>query len=515
MGEVNRQLSDAEASRIENEAYLRMIESGQADSVPAMRDDRVYQDLAIRQGDLRTQLAQVRAVYGDQNTNVTKLQDQLDEMTKEIGEERDRVTDGIRTAYSASQERERLMVQNGEKLRAQMVNVNSQLAGYNVLKSEAIANAELYNTLQARLKEAGIYAGLGSSNLRVIDLAENLDTPTGPHRSALIALGSLASIVVGFLACFVKESFNNTVRTPEDVRSWVGLRSLALLPVMNASDQKNGGMYPTSGRPLELAASHGPDSMDRSITLMQPWTAEAEAIRDLRTVLLASRTGGGASIVLISSAMEGEGKTTVAVNFAIALAQVGRTCLIDADLRRPTLSRALGFESTTGLSEVLTKKVPLSIALAPLADIPGLWFLPSGSAVESPADLIVSGGMQEMCDGLRKQFEFVVIDSPPVIRFSDARHLALIADDVVLIERYGITTRRAMQRSAELLNEVRAPLAGVVLNGIDYSSSDYHYFTYGYSRAAAKRSKSISPDLPIPPHESPDDPSPKSKGAHA
>jgi succinoglycan biosynthesis transport protein ExoP len=517
MSEVNHQLSDSEAARIENEAYLRMIEAGQVANVPAVRDDKIYQDLAIRQGDIQAQLAQAKVVYGDENANVKKLQDELDEVTQGMIREQQRIGDEIRTAYAASKERETLMQQNREHLQNQMVDVNSHLVTYNALKSEALANTDLYNTLQARLKEAGIYAGLGSTNIRVIDLAENLQEPTGPHRTAIVAMGGLASALAGILACVFKESMNNTVRTPEDLRSWVGLRSLALLPVMTSGEHLNAGrsLTPVIEGYSQRSGTNGVGDWDSTaVTLMRPLTAEAEAMRELRTVLLASKRGSGGNVVLISSAIEGEGKTTVALNLAVALAQVGRTCVIDADLRRPTLSRAVAREAKPGLVNVLADLTPLSAVLTQFPGVPGLSLLPSGSTVQNPADILVSSGMQNICEALRRQFQFVVIDSPPIIRFSDARYLSRLADDVVLVGRYGVTTRRVIQRSTELLQDVQAPLVGVVLNGIDYSSPDYHYFTYGYSREATRRGDYAyaSTGPAVPPT---DEPPTKGKGAHA
>lgn len=515
MSEINRQLSDAQATRIENQAYLQMIDSGQGQFVPSVREDKVYQDLMLRQGDLRTQLAQARAVYGEANTNVKKLNDQLNEVWNEIDEEQKRLAHDIQTAYSAAKDREELLLQSRDKLQAQMVNVNSEMVEYHLLKSEAIANSDLYNTLQARLKEAGIYAGLGSNNIRVVDLAENLREPTGPHRAALIAIGIVVSALIGLLACFFKESMNNTVRTPEDVRSWVGLKSLALLPVMIGHEKKTKSLFWPAVRRPQLNGESAHRSNRMPISMMRPLSAESEAVRDLRTVLLASKEKNAANVILISSSMEGEGKTTVAVNFAAALAQIGRTCLVDADLRRPATSGAFNLTARPGLAEVLIAKIPLANVLTPVSEIPNLWVLPCGQPVACPADVLASPGMKDAAAALRKQFQFVVIDSPPIIRFSDARHLSRLADEVVLIGRYGITTKRAIQRSTELLHDVQAPLAGVVLNGIDYSSPDYHYFTYGYCSAAARQNGTSAASFSETAQSGNEDAGAKSKGAHA
>jgi capsular exopolysaccharide synthesis family protein len=250
-------------------------------------------------------------------------------------------------------------------------------------------------------------------------------------------------------------------------------------------------------------------------TLMKPLSVESEAIRDLRTALLSPRAQNAPRIILISSSMEGEGKTTVATNFAVALSQLGRTCLVDGDLRRPAVTRAFGIMATSGLSEVLRGTMHLSDALVSVAETCNLWILPGGEPAESPADVLASLQIDTLCAELRKVFDYVVIDSPPVIRFSDARFLSHLADEVVLVGRYGVSTRRAMQRSVELLREVDAPIAGVVLNAIDLSSPDYHYFTYGYSKGIDRQADERSELPPSPPFGSSDAQQEKSKSAHA
>jgi succinoglycan biosynthesis transport protein ExoP len=515
MSEVNHQLSDAQASRIESEAYVRMIESGQTESIPQVRDNQVYQNLILRYADLRTQLAQAKTVYGDANTNVRRLEEQANETVRQIDDERGRIADRLRTSFSAAKEREKLMLRSREKLRAQMGAVSSQLVGYHLLKNDAIANAELYNTLQARLQEAGIYAGLRATNIRVVDLATNLHKATTPNRSLLISSGAFMSCFFALLACFVRESMNNTVRTPDDVKSWIGLRSLALLPVIHAKDPGN----MSARSPLKSWLHAKTKALKRDYpgdgSLMNPLSVEAEAMRDLRTALLSSRAEKSPQVILISSSMEGEGKTTVASNFAIALSQLGRTCLLDADLRRPAVTLAFGMKATAGLSEVLRGAAVLAEVLVPATAQSNLFVLPSGQPQESPADVLASAEISKVCAELRKEFDFVVIDSPPVIRFSDARFLSQLADEVVLVGRYGVTTRRALQRSVELLREVSAPVAGVVLNAIDLSSPDYHYFTYGYSKGVDEQTDKYGQSPLSPPPFSKDDRPAKSRGAHA
>ena len=492
MNEVNRKLSEAQASRIEEEAFVRMVDQGNGNAIPALRDDKLYQDLMIRYADLRTQLAQAKTVYGDANLNVQKLQDQIAEVSIQIDAERNRAVGRARSSYAAAKHREALMMQEREKLLASMGHMSSQLTSYHMLKNEANAKAELYNTLEGRLREAGIYAGLRSSNIRVVDLAMNLRKASGPHRMLLVSLAGITSCLFAVVLSFVRESFRNTVRTPDDVRSWIGLPSLALLPEM-VKVTAAGTLETGGGRKfLSPWQMLGEKSGSRSVSIMKCPTAESEAMRDLRTSLLYAKQGDAPKVILISSSMEGEGKTTVAINFAIALAQLGRTCLLEGDLRQPALARTFKIEAKGGLTDVLKETLPLLGALVHVSGYENLAVLPCGAIPENPADVLSSPQMIKLLETLKKNFDYIVIDSPPVIRFSDARFLSSYADEVVLVGRCGLTTRRAMQRTAELLNEVHASVAGVVLNGIDFSSPDYNYYSYGYRRWRARRTEGSS-----------------------
>ena len=506
MNEVNRQLSDAQANRIELEAYDRMIDSGQTDALPAFRDDQVYQDLMRSNVEVRAKLAEARAVYGDNNSNVRKLESESNEISEQLDKQRKALVSRLRASYAASMSREALMQESREKVKKEMGDAGSHMVAYRLLKNEAVANAQLYNTLQGRLNEAGIYAGLKSGNIRVVDLAAKLPKPSGPNRQAIIGTGVALSLMIGLLLAFVRESLDNKVRTPDDIRSHTGLASLAMVPSYGPKTGKalrpglDAGLLSNGKTSFDLGDAAGPGT---------------EAIRDLRTALMFSRAGGPPRTVLVTSPSSGEGKTTVAMNLAAALSLRSKTCLLECDLRSPQISQAFGLLGNLGLSHVLVGAIPKEKALVRIAELPGLSVMPAGAGVPNPGDLIASDQMRQVCNTLRNEFDYVVIDAPPVIPFSDARLLASEVDSVILVARYEFTTHRAIERGAQLLQEVQAPLVGFVLNDIDLDSPDYHYFNYGYSNSVKgylRYTSRANPEIKI--SETPPEP-PKHRSASA
>jgi Mrp family chromosome partitioning ATPase len=205
-------------------------------------------------------------------------------------------------------------------------------------------------------------------------------------------------------------------------------------------------------------------------------------------------------VLLVASPAAGEGKSLVAINLAVALSQHGKTCLIDCDLRRPVINSVFGYFPSSGWtdllsaameadesqirvswSDLLSASVEAEEAAIRVNDFENLYVLPIGSQPDNAGEWIGSDQMKQLVVCLRSHFAFVILDSPPMIPFSDARVLSSFADGVVLVGRCGLTTRRSLTRCVERLQEIGAPTVGVVLNGMDFSSPDYHYYNFGHS----------------------------------
>lgn len=512
---ISRQLAEAQADRIQAEAYVRMINGGQADSLPQLHQSPVYQNVTSQYAEASARLAEARAIYGEENNNYKKLLNEVNELAAQREAEKVRITDQLRTAYAAASEREQLMSASMAHLKLRMGDMSEQMVRYHVLKDEARANADLYNTLLGRLKEAGLYAGLKSSNIRVVDPASVLDKPTSPHRSLIVVMGSILGMIFGVVVAFLKEGMDNTIRTPDDVAEWTGLPSIGMVPLFSSpTSSSNGNGAPASGGKLFAfhRETNGHLGQIPKLLPTRSYAVESEAFREMRTSVLHLSGETAPRTILVTSPAAGEGKSTVAINLAIALSQKGNTCLMDADLRQPMISRVFNcppanswlyvFSGLRTMDQVLVSPGPANFSL-----------LTSGLKPANPGEMIGSEKMEALLSELKSRFDYVVIDSSPSIPFSDSRELSPLVDGVLLVGRYGLTTRRAMTRCAEGLQEIGARILGVVVNGMDFSSVDYRYYNFGHSSAKLQGyyPKETFPEMTEPPNAG----NAKAKGAGA
>jgi polysaccharide biosynthesis transport protein len=486
LDELNRELTAAQTDRIQKESNNSLAANGitPESSKPSREGaSSMIERLREREAELNTQYAQATTQFGTGYPKVAELANQLKQLRTEMATEEGRMQQEIRNEYVAALQRENLLTTafNEQKQEANQLNENS--IEYSVLKRDADANRQLYQDLLQRLKEAGVSAGLRSSNIRVVDVARTPTYPIKPNIPRNLELGLVLGLVCGIGLAFVLETLDTSVRTMEEVGAISTLPALGTIPL-----QLGGG---TSLRnrlkavPVDGRTSDSPTL----VTYSRPRSEAAEAYRSLRTSILLSSYGGPPKVILVTSALPQEGKTTISANSALVLAQRGgRVLLIDADLRRPGIDRLFGFRASKGLSTLISGGDKTEDVIVPFADEPNLWILPAGPIPPQPAELLGSTVMKEHLARWRTEFDHIIIDTPPCLSVTDAVLLSPEADRIILVARAGKTTKLALRRACDVLLQVNARVMGIVLNALSLDSAETYYYYGGQYKAYYRES---------------------------
>jgi polysaccharide biosynthesis transport protein len=497
LDELNKGLTAAESDRMEKESLYRLAEAGDAESAASVAgaatgagktsaaSSALLDKLEAQKADFKVQAAQLGTQFGPAYPKIAQINNQIAEIDTQVQLEMKKVTARLRGDYMASLQRENMLRAALEEQKQQDNKLNESAIEYSLLKRDFETNRTLYEGLLQKLKEAGVTAGLRSNNIRPVDIARTPSAPAEPNIPRNLAFAFVLGLSSGIGLAFLLEGLDNTVRTPEQAQAISGLPSLGMIPLGSKisveSGAKQGLIVASSKEPVEL------------ITQARPQSQMAESYRALRTSLLLTSLGAPPKVILITSALPREGKTTTSVNTAIVLAQKGtRVLLIDADLRRPSIHKALGLGPRAGLSNVLTGGATAQQATVRSPILPNLFVLPAGTPPPNPAELMASQQMFDLIAELREQYDHIVIDTPPTLSVTDAVVLSTRSDAVVLVIRSSQTTKPALRRTRDILAQVNARVAGVLLNAVNLDSPDYSYY-YEYQGKHGQRYYDESP----------------------
>src|SRR2546425_3031071 len=484
LGDINRQFTDAQSERMKKESLYEFAKAGDLDAVPQVQSNAALTDLLKKQRDSSAEYTDALAQYGPNFPKVQRLKTELKDIEDSIEKEKRKVLEVLESDYREARQRETLLSEALDQAKVEANQMSEKLVEYNILKREAEANKALYEGLMTKLKETAISASLRSSNIRVVDPAMIPSTPSRPAKTRNVALAFLVGLVGGIGLALMREYLDNTVKTPDDVESLSRLPSLAVVPEFAGSNGtgKRHGL-------LQGFSSNGHDKRIELVAQHLPKSQMAEAFRALRTSILLSQADHPPQVILVTSALPREGKTTAAANLAVTLAQLGdKTALLDADLRKPGVGRLLNLTGGkyAGLRSYLAGVSSLDLVSVPHPAIPNLVAIPTGPLPPNPADLLSSHKLVEAIAELRTKFKFIVIDSPPIMAATDAVILSVQADGVLLVVRSGETPKEAFTRTRDLLLSVKCRILGVVLNAVDSGAPDYYYsyryypYSYGY-----------------------------------
>jgi capsular exopolysaccharide synthesis family protein len=459
LADLNAAVTRAKTERIEKEAMFRQLDSSQGgsaqlDTFPAILTNSFIQHQKAELADLERQYAQASEKLGDKHPDMIKLRSSIQVSQTKLNGEIAKVVASVRSEYEAALEQEKSLTAALDQQKGEAQSMNRRAIDYGVLLRDMESSKQLYNSLLQRAKETSVAGELKTSNIRVVDPAELPQAPVSPRRKTNELLGVFAGLVFACSLTFFFEHLDNRVRSPEELGAHLGLAHLGLLPVLEVKD----GKYPLMSNGVPAGFS--------------------EAFRAFRTNVLFSTADDGARAVVITSTGPREGKSMVASNLAISLAQAGqRVLMIDADMRKPKGHEIFGFDQEPGLSNVMVGSAKASEAIKETT-VQGLWVMAAGRLPPNPAELLGSQRFREFLTSLKSHFKWIIIDTPPVMAVTDAAVVAHHGSEVVFVIGAEMTSRYAARRAIDQLEHVNAKFVGGVLNRVDLQRNAYYYSQY-------------------------------------
>ena len=481
----------AQAERFQKESLYTLVQAGRVQDLPGILDNRLIQDLSVRLAELQRDYAQMTATVKPEYPKAIALKKQIDAIQASLDRQKKNLSQNIIDSYLSAVANEKYLAQALDEQKKVVNDIAEKSIQYNILKREVDTNRQLYDGLLTRMKEATVSAGLRASNVRIVDTAQVPKAPVKPRVVLNLALGIILGAAVGVGLAFLQEYLDNTLKTPDEVERLLRLPSLGLLPDYSADGTGKG-----SDKRL-ATVKRGSDGV--IAPAVQTGREAVEAYRSLRTSILLS-ANPVPKMLLITSAVPAEGKTTITVNLGAMLASLGsKVVIVDCDMRKPSCHRSTGVENKPGFVQCLTGHVELADAILPVPGVPNLSVIPCGPIPPNPAEVLSSPVTPELFNKLRSQFEYVLVDSPPLLTVSDSRILSTLTDAVVLVTKAYGTPYDVVRRARELLYHAGARILGVALNSIDvhkqggYGYGDgYGYYRYGYGYGYGQDTKEDS-----------------------
>lgn len=525
--DLQDELTKAQALRIQKESLYHLVEAGDFGSLPGVVENKLMQDLTVRLTDLKREQAQLAATFSYQYPKVKQIQNQIEELEATLAEERERAAKQITNEYRAAVRQENLLANAFATQQAQANQIAERAVQYNILKREAETQKQLYETLLQRHRQAGVSAGLKASNIRIVDLARPPLKPARPNLSLNLALALLVGLGLGVGAASLREYLDSSLKSPIDVVRSFRVPALGVIPSVDALTSPWNRPYDVygqakvlasrarfiAGRVKLLAAGQPTEATEASPAPPPKWhridgngnqdsvySLLAEAFRNLRTSVLLTTVEAAQSrdpetgrfvrpsetpqhslrSLLVTSPEPSEGKTTVASNLGIALTQLGRrVLLIDADMRRPSIHRAFDLPDHFGLADCLAENQDWHRGVQPTG-VPGLEALVCGTIPPNPAELLSTDHMRTLLEEAMAAYDFVILDSPPLLDVADSRILATLVEGILMVVKSGATPRELVQRAGAEARDAGGNVIGIVLNQINPLASDYYYYMRHY-----------------------------------
>jgi succinoglycan biosynthesis transport protein ExoP len=460
LAELNSALTRAKTERMQKETVERQllaVESNPAalDAFPVVLENTYIQHQKAELADLQRQRAQLADKLGDLHPDMVKINSAIASAQAKVQAETANVVSSLHTEYRATVAQEQSLTKALDDQKREALSMNRKAIDYGVLARDAESSRQVYNSLMQRAKETGVSGELRSSNIRIIDRAEQPRKPVTPNRTLDILLGVVGGLILAVAFAFFYEYLDSRLKDPDEIRACLGLAPLGMLPAL-PQQRTRGPLLLNTGVPSNFS----------------------EMFRTIRTNILFSSPDSAPRTLAVTSTGPGEGKTLVSSNLAVACALAGqRVLLIDADMRRPQMHDLFDVELSPGLSNIIVGDAKASAALQKTS-VSGLWVMPAGRTPPNPVELLGSARFKEVLASLSQHFDTIVIDTPPAMVVADPLVVATIASGVVFVVGSEMTSRHTARAVIDQLERGHARMLGAVLNRVEFGKNRYYYARY-------------------------------------
>lgn len=471
----NQQLATAQADQAVDEARLRaarnqLARGSNGDDVGEALQSTVVGQLRGQRATVAARVADLRARYGPEWPALVRAREELAAIDGQIQAEIQRVISNLEARVQVARDRTASLQSTLSRTRGNLAGNNAAGVRLAELERDAESKRKLYEGLLERFQEITNQSGNERADSRLLSEARASGAPSSPNVPVNLVLGLILAIGCGLAAVVLFEMLDDGLLTSDDVEQRLGIPVLGSIPLMmSVADRKDRAMAPTD------------------YLINRPLSAFAEAFRTLRTSIRYAKLGTPAKVIVITSALPGEGKTTTAVSLAISAAQAGlKVVIVDCDIRRRNVSRLFGVDAEHGLLDALEGTKALTDVLL-MGEATGAWVLPMAKRDFTPKEVFSTPQMDTLLDQLRDAFDMVILDTAPVLAVAETRVLASKSDAVVFLTRWRKTPAKAAEAALRALEQSDATLAGAVLTQVDMQEqSRYGYGDAGYYYKAYK-----------------------------
>jgi succinoglycan biosynthesis transport protein ExoP len=494
--ELSALLTKAESERLAKEALYRQIKEKGPDA-PSITNNPLIMNLRQELVAQNAKVSGMDRTFLGEHPHMQVEQAKLSDLRRRLGGEVHRLQKAVKADYESAVKAENLLTQAFEEQKGQLAKLQDNLVDFQILKRDAQTTEKLYKALLERMGETTVASTMVAGTVGVIDPPEAPYDPYLPKPLLFVVLSGVMGLFLGVGTAFLMEYMDSSIKTTDDVERAVQLPSLGVVPLChNDSSKLSYNKIPVSIKGLLswMKNRNGQDIPLGDLDLMMlkhPRSPMSEAIRHLRTSLLLSVSGGPPEAIVVTSPHPREGKSTISINLAIALAQDGhRVVILDCDLRRPRIHEAFHLKNNPGLTSYLTGNASLE-AILKATQVDNLFFIPAGPIPPNPAELLNSQAYKNLLQHLRREFHHIIIDTPPTLGFADARVAALHSDGVLLVAKHQSTSREAGRLARQYFTQVNARMLGMVLNQLDTRNLGRHTI---YNQKYYNKYYAVNPD---------------------